>query len=53
MYIEVRIISTKTAPEKLAMISCTFVCDTSGSSYDNNATEAMKAHTKTFCSLRR
>ena len=31
MCIGVRIISTKTAPDKFVMILCTFVCDTSGS----------------------
>ena len=33
--------------------ACTFVCHTTAWSYDENATEAMKAHTWTFCSLRR
>ena len=51
----VRIISTKTVREKLAMIShIQHVCSNTirvVQSYDNNATEAMKAHMKTFYSL--
>ena len=31
------------ARHDLPHLACTFVCDTSGQSYDNNATEAMKA----------
>ena len=44
----VRIISTKTAPEKLTMVSH----DQRVQSYDNNATKAMKTHKNTFCSFR-
>ena len=51
------IISTKTAPETFAMIPRTrCVCSytiQAVQSYNSNATETMKAHTKTFCSLRR
>ena len=52
-----RIISTKTAPEKFPIISRirrvrSYVIRLA-QSYDNNTTEAMKAHTKTFFSLER
>ena len=48
MCIGARIISTKTAPEKFAIVSHiqrVRSCETGGSKFDNNATEAMKAHT--------